>query len=325
MAEKRQLDLSFLRPQFETIELPSRGKYYKNIPALESGKLRIRPMTAVEEKLIDKFNQNTFYTTVDEIISKCVQDDINVDDLTLGDRIFTLLRIRVASYGSKYEVRYTCPECESEYPIEVDLAEFEPVYVNEDVVEPFELVLPVSGATVRMRIPRSGDVRESTERSYAEQKRNGVFISPSVYQKALCCEEFILPESSADAGTVLDQTDFKLLLGIMQRLHVNDAREIEKLFSDHDHGMIEPILMNCPVCNAAFEQYLALTWDFFRPRNKRREDPNLRQFDDDVSTRESNRASRKRTTRPSEVRELPMVGNSDADLHSEETLSKDNS
>lgn len=317
MAEKQKLDLSFLRPQFETVELPSRGKFYKGIPELEEGILHIRPMTSVEEKLIDKFNNHTFYTTVDEIISNCVQEDIDVDDLTLGDRIFTLLRIRVSSYGSMYEVRYTCPVCDSEYPINVDLAKFEPVYIDEDIEEPFELELPVCKAIVRMRIPRSGDVRESTDRSFAEQKKNGVFVSPSVYQKALCCEGFVLPDSSADAGTVIDQSDFKLLLGIMQRLHANDARAIEKLFSDYDHGMIEPVLLNCPVCKASFEQYLTLNWDFFRPRNKRKEDSRVQQLNDDVSDWESHRTSRKRTTGPSEVRELPLVGDTDSDLHAE--------
>lgn len=322
---KKQLDLSFLKPQFEEIDLPSRGKYYKGIPHLETGKLHIRAMTSVEEKLLDRFNANTFYTTVDEIISKCIKEDIDVDKLTLGDRIFILLKIRVMSYGSTYEVRYSCPECEAEYPITIDLSKFEIVYVNEDIEEPYEFPLPVSGATVKMRLPRSGDVRESTDRSFAERKKNGVFIDASVYQKAMCCEEFIFPESSQDAGYVVKpQEDFKLLVGIMQRLHVNDTREIERFFNDHDHGFTEPIMMNCKVCNASFEQYLALNWDFFRPRNRRREDTDLQQFDDDVSYWESNGISGKRATRSGPVRKLSMVGDPDIDVRSEKKVPEEN-
>lgn len=325
MAEKKKLDLSFLRPNYEIIDLPSRGFYYRGIPELESGKVHIRPMTSVEEKLTDKFNQNTFYSTVDEIISKCVKEDINIDDLTPGDRIFILLRIRALSYGSTYEVKFKCPDCEAEMPLTIDLAKFEPKYVDEEVDEPVTIVLPESKATVKMFVPRSGDIRESTDRSYAEQKKSGVFISPAVYQKALCCDEFIFPDSSEDAGYVVKNDDFKLMLAIMSRLHVNDMREIEDFMTDHDHGMINPIFMNCPVCNASFEQYVALNWDFFRPRNKRNKDSDVQQLFDDVPDRESRRTDRGRTTRPGKVRELRMVGDTNSDIHTEEKIPEENS
>lgn len=317
MTEKKQLDLSFLRPQFNEVELPSRGKYYTGIPILENAKLHIRPMTSAEEKIIDKFNQNTFFTAVNDIISKCIQEDIDVDELTLGDRIFILLAIRSMSYGSTYEIKFKCPECEAEAPMTIDLAEFEPTYVEDEVVEPFELILPISKAKVRMIIPRTGHIRESTDRSYADQKKSGVFVSPSVYQKALCCEEFIFPESSADAGYVVKQDNFKFLLGIMSRLNVNDMRAIDDLFASHDHGFIDPIIKHCPVCNASFEQYLVLNWDFFRPRTRRKKDSDVHEFLDNVSDWESDGTSGKRTARSGKVRKLQLVGDSDTDISSE--------
>lgn len=293
MTEKKKLDLSFLMPQFDLIELPSRGKYYEGIEVLEKAKLHVRPMTAVEEKIIDKFNSNTFFTAVNEIIDKCVKEDIDVDDLTLGDRIFILLRIRTLSYGSTYEVKFKCPACEAEMPLTIDLARFNPTYVNEDITEPFELVLPVSKAKVKMILPRSGHIKESTDRSFADQKKSGVFISPSVYQKALCCEEFIFPESSEDAGYIVKQDNFQFMLGIMSRLNVNDARAIDDLFTEYDHGFIDPIQMNCPVCNEPFEQNIVLNWNFFRPRNERKKNSDVQQLLDDVSDWESNGSSGK--------------------------------
>lgn len=323
MAEKKKLDLSFLRPSFTVIELPSRGKFYTGIPELESGVLHVRPFSSVEEKMIDRFNQNTFYDMVDEIIKNCVKEDIDIDDLTLGDRIFILLNIRVLSYGSTYEVRFECGKCDSEYPLIVDLSQFEPTYLDVDeVVEPMELELPVCKATVKMRMVRSGDLRESTNRSYAERKRNGVFVDASVYQKALCCEEFILPESSADAGTVLHSAnpdEFRYILGIMNRLNSNDSRAIEDLFVDYQHGFIDPISMTCKVCGASFDQYVSLNWDFFRPRTKRRKDTEFLEIDDDVSNWESGGTHRKRAVRSGKGGELQLVRDSDSDVHAEET------
>lgn len=186
------------------------------------------------------------------------------------------------------------------------------------------MVLPVSKATVKMIIPRSGHIRISTERSYADQKKDGVFISPSVYQKALCCEEFIFPESSADAGYVIKQDNFKFMLGIMSRLHVTDMREIEKLFNDYDHGMIDPCLKNCPVCNASYEQYLALNWDFFRPRNKRRNDKDVQQFLDIIPDWEGDRNDRSGTRRSGSTRKLQLDRHTAPNIQSETKISEEN-
>lgn len=321
MAEKKQLDFSFLRPSYDLIELPSRGIFYKNIDELKEGTLHVRPFSAVEEKMIDRFNQNTFYDTVDEIIANIVKEDISVDDLTLGDRIFVLLHARVRSYGSKYEVNFKCSSCEAEYPLEVDLADFEPTYL-EDMDEIIEKELPMCQATVKIRCPRSGDLRESTSRSYAQRKRDGVFIDPSVYQKALCCTEFVFPESSRDAGTVLhadNPDEFRYILGIMNRLHVNDSRAIDEIFDEFSHGFIDPITMNCKVCNAQFDQYLALNWDFFRPRIRRKKDRDLQQAFDDVPDWGSGKKDRKGTVRSGKSGGIQLVGDTNTNVPSAET------
>jgi hypothetical protein len=311
MAEKKILDLSFMLPPYDRIELPSRGIFYKDIPELAKGIVHVRAMSTTEEKLIDKFSQNTFYTIVDEIIGNCIKENVSVDDLTPGDRIFILFKIRALSYGSEYEIKFKCSECEAELPLKVNLAEFEPVYVNEDVEEPIELFLPITKAKVKMVIPRSGHMRESTNRSFAEQKKSGIFVSPAVYQKAICCIEFIFPESSADAGHVLYNNvaeDFKLILGIMSRLHVQDMKTIEDLFNDYDHGMIDSVTKYCPVCEEAYEQYLVLNWEFFRPSSKRKSDSDVQQFLFDVPDRERSKSNRNGTRRSGEARELHVDG-----------------
>ena len=324
MAEKKSLDLSFLLPPYDRIELPSRGVFYKGITELEKGIVHVRAMSTTEEKLIDKFSQNTFYTIVDEIISNCVKENIDIDDLTPGDRIFILLKIRALSYGSEYDIKFKCSECEAELPLKVNLAEFEPVYINENIEEPIELFLPITKAKVKMIIPRSGHMRESTNRSFAEQKKSGTFVSPAVYQKALCCLEFIFPESSNDAGHILYNNidaDFKMILGIMSRLHVQDMKTIEDLFNDYDHGMIDPVNKHCPVCEEAYDQYMVLNWEFFRPSSKRKSDSDVQQFLFDVSDRERDKSNRNRTRRSSEVRELHVDGYTDSNVSPTEEIS----
>jgi hypothetical protein len=115
-----------------------------------------------------------------------------------------------------------------------------------------------------------------------------------------------------------------MLLGIMGRLHVQDMKAIEDLFADYDHGMIEPIIKYCPVCEEAYDQYPAINFDFFRPRNDRKRDTEVQQLLLDVSDTESNPTNRRRTGRSDKVRELQLDRHSTSDFLSEETISEEN-
>ena len=48
---KKDLDLSFLKPNAEEFELPSRGLSYDDKSALAKGKIHIRPWVTSEEKI----------------------------------------------------------------------------------------------------------------------------------------------------------------------------------------------------------------------------------------------------------------------------------
>ena len=316
MTDKLKLDFSFLKPSYNALELPSKGAFYKNIPELEKAVVHVRPMTSVEEKLIDKFNTNTYYSIVDEIISNCVREEIDVDDLTPGDRAFILLSIRSLSYGPTYEVSFKCPSCEVETITDVNLSDFDPVYIDEDYIEePITIVLPISKATVRMNILRSGHIKNASARSFADKKKNGVFLSESIYQKALCLKEFIFPENSENAGYVLENnpSNFKIILGIMNRIHVLDMKAIDDLFSSYDHGLIDPVIKFCPSCNEQYEQYAAINYGFFRPRSDRRRSNKVQQLLFDVPDRESGESSRERTMGSSVSRKVQLDRYPDTD------------
>ncbi|NLE05619.1 MAG: hypothetical protein GX638_12575 [Crenarchaeota archaeon] len=260
---KKELDLSFLIQPVEEFELPSRGLHYKD-SILKKGKLHCRPWVSTDEKLIDKFNRGNFYDILKRLVKNVLEEKIDVDELTTGDFFYLLNMIRSISYGSVYMIKRTCPSCDSNITVPVDLYDFPIKFLEDESKEPFEVTLPKSGIIIKYRLPRLRDSIEATEKSQFEAKRLGVSISPDSYKMVRCIEEMTLPNKE---NTILTQKDdFAVMLHkiwpIIQGIDILKFRsEIDK----HDHGVVENIEIKCPECESKFEQGPVLTYEFFRP------------------------------------------------------------
>lgn len=260
---KKELDLSFLLPVYETLELPSKGKFYTKNPQLKDGIIKIRAMTTREEKIIDAINGNTFYQNWCDIIRLCTNATFDARDLTFNDFIYLLFYLRVKSYGSTYNIVTKCDECGKENRLTIDIGEFDTKFLFEDVDEPFELVLPMSNIKVFTRIPRMRDIIESSRKSYSETKIKGKKVSSETYMRAICTESMVLPNEEL---TKLDNPEDMLsILEIYEMLPANDSLYMKKFITKFDHGLLEPILVTCKECGEFFKQYPIITPDLFRP------------------------------------------------------------
>lgn len=259
---KRDIDLSFLKPNSERIELPSRGILYNN-SELKSGFLNIRPWLTNEEKLIDRFNKGNFYSILKRLISNSVTEKINVDELTLGDFFFLIYWIRSISYGHTYNADIVCPECGKSVSVVIDLSKYDVTYL-EDCKEPMTLIMPRSGIEIKFRLPRVADLIEASESTLSGSKKFGVTISPDLYKTAKCVEEMVLPN---EEKTLLTQKeDFDIMLGkIWPKIPAYDLVVIREVMSKYDHGYITNASTRCPECEATFEQAPLLSFEFFRP------------------------------------------------------------
>jgi len=161
-------------------------------------------------------------------------------------------------------IKRTCPSCDSNITVPVDLYDFPIKFLEDESKEPFEVTLPKSGIIIKYRLPRLRDSIEATEKSQFEAKRLGVSISPDSYKMVRCIEEMTLPNKE---NTILTQKDdFAVMLHkiwpIIQGIDILKFRsEIDK----HDHGVVENIEIKCPECESKFEQGPVLTYEFFRP------------------------------------------------------------
>ena len=97
-------------------DLPSRGKFYPGFQGVE-----IKPLTFLDEqKILNAKDGKT--DIVSKLLEKCV-DGVDIDDLLSMDKMYLLMKVREASYGSNYEFNITCPNCSSDIKTSLKLSE----------------------------------------------------------------------------------------------------------------------------------------------------------------------------------------------------------
>ena len=110
----------------EIIELPSKGKLYAKDNPLSKGTLELKYMTAREEDILASQNLIRRGVVLDKLFEAVVvQDDVNVDDIFVGDKNAILLATRVLGYGANYEVEVTDPFTGEQQKVTIDLAKIQ--------------------------------------------------------------------------------------------------------------------------------------------------------------------------------------------------------
>lgn len=145
-------------PIQETFDIPSRGKIYSDMVVPEQ--ITLRAMTALDEKL--RLSSNNPFLTTPKLIRSCMVGDEQVDTMKLKffDLHYLMYKLRALTYGPDYRIKLTCPRCGKEFEVTVNLDELECNYVPENLVEPIDIKLPVSGDTVGAKFFNSNDYLE---------------------------------------------------------------------------------------------------------------------------------------------------------------------
>jgi len=106
----------------EVIDLPSNGKLYPETNPLSKGTVELKYMTAREEDILASQNLIRKGVALDRLFeSVVVQDDINVDDIFLGDKNAILLATRVLGYGPNYNIEVNDPFSGELQKVNIDL------------------------------------------------------------------------------------------------------------------------------------------------------------------------------------------------------------
>jgi hypothetical protein len=90
----------------QVLDLPSEGKVYPKENPLSSGQITIKYMTAKEEDLLSNQNLIKKGIVLDKLFESIIVDNVNINDIIIGDKNAIILATRMLGYGAEYPVKF---------------------------------------------------------------------------------------------------------------------------------------------------------------------------------------------------------------------------
>ena len=159
----------------EVIDLPSEGKLYPLDNPLSSGKITLKYMTAKEEDILSSQNLIKKGIVLDKLFESIIIDDVNIDDISIGDKNAIILATRVLGYGPEYPMKFYSSVLGKELEAvvhlgnvktkEVDLSEF-------DNKNEFEFTTPTGKNKLVFKLLTHGDEKAIEKDIIALEKFN---------------------------------------------------------------------------------------------------------------------------------------------------------
>jgi hypothetical protein len=205
-------------------------------------KIKIRPYSAADlKKLLLSTDEET---ALDDLIQACVlSENFNVDELYLQDRQFLLITLRKLTKGTTYNYTFTCPTCNSQRIIIVDLKK---IKVKELSKKNSNTVKLDDNISLELKPITRGSIKEATKIIDEKEKQNQADLGESrpleqvmlIY--ALNIVKFITPEGeySPSKEEAIDFINNEKLPRWM-------FEKITDWFKNLDYGMDLTIKVSC--------------------------------------------------------------------------------
>ena len=213
-----------------TLDLPSKGLAY-NVPLSE---IKIRQLKGGDEKLLAELNLDNIENKYLALLKNRVKGGdpvikgIDPAKLTLGDRLYVLLWLRINSYSPTFLATLVCQDCFKSINIEVDLTKIEEKSLPEGFKQPTEILLD-NGDKLNLRL----FTIEDEIKSYEKEKKDGI-EETYLYRLAL---------SIVDSRNIPDRVSY------LEDLPSKDIAKIKYFHESHVHGpQLDSIPYTCPKC-----------------------------------------------------------------------------
>lgn len=250
-----------LTVNYETVYLPSRGKFYDGEDGPTDGVVHIRPMTGQEEEILATPRFVKKGQAINMIFSKCMQENYNTENFLTVDRTYLLIYLRGISYSPEYDVEVKCPECERKFAYTIDLNDLYVDQCPDDFsMESLSGVLPTTGLDFKYRLSRGTD--EQMIQDYRERKMRGLDTAGQADDTLLYRTSILLTE-------IAGLTDRREIQVLLKQLPISDVAHLRNLCSEPPFGVDTYVDIYCPSCLQDFSVDLPLEANFFFPRGKK--------------------------------------------------------
>jgi hypothetical protein len=215
-----------------TVELPSRGIGYRNIPA----EVTIKCLTFEDEKYLANIKDST------EVINDLIKRSTNIEDpeeLYLFDKMFLLVMLRKASFGEKIKMQTACPICGEENNLEIDIDGLPVEYLEQDFNGLFEVELEDLNKTAKVRLPVSSD------------------------QKYMTSKDSILDNLWRFVTDIGGYNQAPIISAAIKKLTSRDIKSLIDVLKVDDYGIQTRAAYMCVQCKSKNKVFIPFTESFF--------------------------------------------------------------
>jgi hypothetical protein len=250
---------------FDEITLPSLGKFYNGNDGPADGKLRVRPMTGNEEKILATPRFVKKGQAVNMIFKNCMAEKFDPDNLLTIDRTYLLIYLRGISYTPDYEVEIKCAECSNKFQTTINLDTLYMDYCPDEFSEEALIdTLPATGFRFKYRLSKGRDetaIQEHRDRR-VKQWGDAAHDDTLLYRASILVEWIESPSGQVLSGQAPIQT-------VLENLPIKDVAYIRNLLTEPPFGVDTKVTLVCPLCNNDFSADLPLEANFFFPRTRK--------------------------------------------------------
>ena len=215
----------------EEVTLPSLGLLYPKDSPLSEGVIQMKYMTAREEDILTNQNLIKKGTVIDKLLQSLIVDDIDYNQLLIGDKNALLVAARILGYGSDYSLKMAHPESGEEEVITVELTEAKDIVLDEKIVvegkNNFDFTLPSAKLPITFKLLTHGD-----ERAIEQETKGLKKISKIAHTQMSTRWKHIITSINGDTDrkTIREFVDNQLLARDSRAL----KQEIRKITPDID-------------------------------------------------------------------------------------------
>jgi len=253
--------LNFVAPT-DFVDLPSKGNFYPVGHPLHGKEcLEIRQMTAKDEDILTSTALLKQGIAIERLLQNLIIENININDLLIGDRNAILVKARISAYGSNYETKVQCPVCNqfSEYEFDLNVSvtsgghteSLENVSAGKE--NNFIIKLPSSEVDVEVRLLTG----EDEKRMAAVAEKNKKYNMP---------EPGWTDQLKSFLVSVNGITDPSAIENFVNNMPAKDSRHIRKCYSKLVPNIDLTQYFVCTGCYSETKMEVPFTADFFWPR-----------------------------------------------------------
>lgn len=243
----------------DAVPLPSAGKIYPPGHSLHAkDRVDYRTMTAREEDILMSRAYIKKGTVITELIKSCLLDkNIDVNSMISGDRNALMVAIRVSGYGQQYQPTFSCPKCETQNELNIDLAELgiKPLKLvpANPFTNHFTFKLPVTGKTVGFKF-LTGEEEEMIIKTLEAKKKKGIQNENLVTTRLL-----------SSIVEIDGNSDRNQIARFVQFMPARDSLALRKYVDENEPGVDMTVEFQCQNCEHVADIQLPMGPTFFWP------------------------------------------------------------